>query len=173
MLTATTKSLRATVITTRTVREAVKDESASENEENLVLEALTIRRSGLVGGVLAIRGRTASKEGGGLVLGVIGDLILGVNGDLDLEQGPGDTIAEVGVITEAFQGVGQYHPVDLDREKCGEPGIATRMSPSKNEITRCWTTSRSKTNCYPAQRSQPLKKKRTTYLLLASPRRKP
>lgn len=160
MLTAIAKRLRATVITLRTVRGA--DESASENEENLALEALTIR-SGLVGGVLAIQGRIAAKGGGDLVLGVMGDLILEANGALDLEQSLEDTIAEVGV-TEAFQGVGQDHPANPDPEKSGEPGIVILMSPSKNEIMRCWITSRSKTQCYPAHLPQPQSKKRTTYL---------
>lgn len=75
MMTANPISLKATVISVRTVQGA--GESVRENEENLVLEALMIR-SGLVGEVLAIRGPIAAKEGGDLVRGAGADLTLGV-----------------------------------------------------------------------------------------------
>jgi len=160
MLIAKTISLRATVINARTAREA--DESARGNEENLALEAL-MNRSGLVGEVLVLQVRIAAKGGGGLVQGVRGDRILGANGDLDLEPSLGDTTVEAGVI-EAFQGVAdQNHPIVPDPEEDpGDQGIVTRMSHSENEITQCWTTSRSKTPCYPHQELKPRSKKRTT-----------
>jgi len=160
MLKAKAISLRATVINARTVREA--GESVRENEGNLVLEA-QMTRSGPVGKVLAIQGRIAAKEGGDLVQGVSGDLIRGVNGDLDLGLSLGDTTAEVDV-REAIQGASPDHPNGPDQEDPGEPGIMTLMLPSKNEITRCWTTFRSKTLCsLQLKLLRPPSKKRTTY----------
>jgi hypothetical protein len=146
MLTAKAISLRATVIIARTVREA-GESVKRENEGNLVLEALMIR-SGLVGEVLAIHGQLAVKGGGDLDPGVRGDLILGADGAPTLGLSLGDTIAEAGA-GEAILGVGQDHPIGPDLDEVGEQGIVIHMSPSRNEITQCWITSRSKTKYYP------------------------
>jgi len=131
MRTANPISLKATVISARTVQGA--GESVRENEENLVPEALMIR-SGLVGEVLVIQGPIAAKEGGDLVRGAGADLSQGVK---VLDQGKSLGTAEVGAI-EAIQGANQDQKNGPDQDDQGEPeGIRTHTSPSKNEITPC------------------------------------